>query len=191
MRLPVPGLFRRDGGSVDRMSPGLDPMGDPPALPAHWTWRAGPGVPGAVAIVDIDGVLADASHRQWHLDGPVRDWGGFFAAATGDALLAHHAELVRCLDEQLQVVLLTARPFRLRGLTLDWIERHELRWDLLALRGPTQDMTHSVRFKRDALALLRSFGFSPSFALEDDPRIVEMYAAEALPCLYVHSGYYG
>ena len=52
-------------------------------------------------------------------------------------------------------------------------------------------MTHSVQFKREALALLRSFGFSPAFALEDDPRIVEMYAAEALPCLYVHSGYYG
>ena len=166
-------------------------MSDRPSLPAHWTWRAGSQVPGAAAIVDIDGVLSDASHRQWHLDGPVRDWDGFFAAAAGDALLAHHAELVRCLDERLQVVLLTARPFRLRQLTLKWLEGHELRWDLLALRGPAEDMTHSVRFKHTALALLRSFGFEPSFALEDDPRIVEMYAAAALPCLYVHSGYYG
>ena len=165
-------------------------MSSRPSLPAHWTWRDGPKQPQEAAIVDIDGVLADASHRQWHLDGPVRDWVGFFAAAGGDALLAHHADLVRCLDAQLQVVLLTARPFRLRALTLEWIEHHGLRWDLLALRGPAQDMTHSVRFKRDSLALLRSFGFTPSFALEDDPRIVEMYAAEALPCLYVHSGYY-
>ena len=165
-------------------------MSSRPSLPAHWTWRGGPKQPQEAAIVDIDGVLADASHRQWHLDGPVRDWVGFFAAAGGDALLGDHAELVRCLDADLQVVLLTARPFRLRALTLEWIEHHGLRWDLLALRGPAQDMTHSVRFKRDSLALLRSFGFTPSFALEDDPRIVEMYAAEALPCLYVHSGYY-
>ena len=141
--------------------------------------------------MDIDGVLSDASHRQWHLDGPVRDWHSFFAAAAGDALLGDHAELVRCLGADLQVVLLTARPFRLRELTLDWIRRHGLRWDLLALRGPAQDMVHSVRFKRRALGLLRSFGFAPAFAVEDDPRIVEMYAAESLPCLYVHSGYYG
>lgn len=166
-------------------------MGDRPALPDHWTWRDGPQDPGAAAIVDVDGVLSDASHRQWHLDGPVRDWRGFFAAAAADSLLAHHAEMVRCLDPGLQVVLLTARPFRLRGLTLEWIRRHGLRWDLLALRGPTQDMTHSVRFKRQALAQLRSFGFAPVFALEDDPRIVEMYAGESLPCVYVHSGYYG
>ena len=169
-----------------------DPMlRDGSRLPDHWTWRTGPQAPGAAAIVDIDGVLSDASHRQWHLDGPVRDWNGFFAAAVGDHLLTRHAELVRGLDEGLQVVLLTARPFRLRQLTLDWIERHGLRWDLLALRGPAQDMVHSVRFKRQALALLRSFGFAPAFAVEDDPRIVEMYAAESLPCLYVHSGYYG
>ena len=140
--------------------------------------------------MDIDGVLADAAHRQWHLDGAVRDWDGFFAAAAGDDLLAGHAELVSGLDEHLQVVLLTARPFRLRQLTLDWIERHGMRWDLLALRGPAQNRTHSVRFKRQALALLRSFGFVPAFAIEDDPRIVEMYASESLPCVYVHSGYY-
>lgn len=166
-------------------------MNDRPSLPEHWTWRSGPQAPGEAAIVDIDGVLSDASHRQWHLDGPVRDWHGFFAAAAGDALLGDHAELVRCLGSDLQVVLLTARPFRLRRLTLDWIQRHGLRWDLLALRGPAQDMVHSVRFKRQALGLLRSFGFAPAFAVEDDPRIVEMYAAESLPCLYVHSGYYG
>lgn len=141
--------------------------------------------------MDIDGVLADAAHRQWHLDGPTRDWVGFFEAASGDALLAHHAELVRCLDPGLQVVLLTARPFGLRELTLAWIEEHGLRWDLLALRGPSQNMMHSVRFKRQALAMLRAYGFTPVFALEDDPRIVEMYAGESLPCVYVHSGYYG
>ncbi len=140
--------------------------------------------------MDIDGVLADAAHRQWHLDGPRRDWVRFFDDASDDALLQHHAELVRHLDPGLQVVLLTARPFRLRQLTLEWVCQHGLRWDLLALRGPTQDWTYSVDFKRQSLGVLRSFGFKPMFALEDDPRIVEMYAGEDLPCVYVHSGYY-
>ena len=160
-------------------------------LPAHWTWRVAPQTPGPAAIVDIDGVLADANHRQWHLDGTVRDWDGFFGAAVHDSLLADHAEMVHRLDVHLQVVLLTARPFRLREVTLEWLALHGVRWDLLALRGPAQDMTHSVSFKRGALALLRSSGFAPAFALEDDPRIVEMYASEALPCVYIHSGYYG
>ena len=37
---------------------------------------------------------------------------------------------------------------------------------------------------------LRSAGFDLRLAFEDDRRNVEMFRAEAIPCLYVHSGYY-
>lgn len=52
--------------------------------PAYWWWRDGPVPPGDCVIVDIDGVLADAAHRQHHLDGPWRDWDSFFADMGDD-----------------------------------------------------------------------------------------------------------
>ena len=44
------------------------------SLPEHWTWREQPLVPGAAVVVDIDGVLSDASRRQHYLESPRRDW---------------------------------------------------------------------------------------------------------------------
>ena len=71
------------------------------ALARHATvrWNGAARPPGAVAIVDIDGVLADTSARQQLLERPGggRDWDAFFAAAGDDlrapvavALLTRH-----------------------------------------------------------------------------------------------------
>ncbi len=159
-------------------------------LPRHWVWRGEPQPPGEAVLVDVDGVLADAAGRQWYLDDSRRDWLGFFAAAGEDPLLQAQAELVRRLESTLQVVLLTARPFSSRESTLSWLESRNVRWDLLALRGPRETVVQAPAWKRMSLIKLREFGFKFLFALEDDPRIVKMYYDEDLPCVYIHSGYY-
>ena len=37
-------------------------------VPEHWTWRDGPVDPGPAVVVDIDGVLSDASTRQHYIE---------------------------------------------------------------------------------------------------------------------------
>ena len=37
-----------------------------------------------VAVIDIDGVLADVGHRLHHIQGRPKDWAAFFAAAGDD-----------------------------------------------------------------------------------------------------------
>ena len=37
---------------------------------------------------------------------------------------------------------------------------------------------------------LRRYGFELRLAIEDDRRNVEMFRAEGVPCIYMHSGYY-
>ena len=159
-------------------------------LPDHWTWREEPLRPHEAVIVDVDGVLADASARQWHIDRRRPDWNGFFAGVADDLLLEEHSRLVRSLEQNIQVVLLTARPFTSREATLNWLERNDVRWDLLALRGPADVGVRALGWKRDSLHTLRRFGFRFLFALDDDPRIASMYWDEDLPCVYIHSGYY-
>ena len=52
------------------------------------------------------------------------------------------------------------------------------------------DYTASRWFKQDAVMALRDLGFDLRLAFEDDRRNVEMFHAESIPCIYIHSGYY-
>lgn len=155
--------------------PGPTPAGDPDPLPA--------------VLFDLDGVLADATLRQHHLEGRRRDWDAFFDAVGDDDLIHDVARLLGLLDPGLVVVLLTGRPARVHPQTLGWLGRHDLRWDLLVMRD-YGDYSAAREFKRRSVGELRAVGFDPQLAFEDDRRNVEMLRDEGVPCIYIHSGYY-
>jgi len=86
-------------------------------------------------------------------------------------------------------VLLTARPIRVQRQTLAWLARMDLRWDLLIMRD-FGDYDASRDFKQRTTTELRAFGFDLRLAFEDDRRNYDMFHAEGVPCVYIHSGYY-
>lgn len=155
----------------------------------NWRWRAGPVEPGRAVVFDMDGVLSDAVNRQHFLESPRRDWRAFFDACGDDPLIEEVARLTELLDPELVLVLLTARPVRVRPQTLAWLERYGLRWDLLVMRD-AGDYGSAPEFKQDTVHELRSRGFDLRLAFEDDRRNVDMFHAEGVPCIYIHSGYY-
>jgi phosphoglycolate phosphatase-like HAD superfamily hydrolase len=157
--------------------------------PANWKWRAEPVEPGDAVVFDIDGVLSDAGTRQHFIEGGRRDWDAFFEACGEDPLLDDVAALLDLLDPSLQIVLLTGRPLRVQPQTVAWLKRYELRWDLLIMRD-YGDYSRAREFKRDTVDDLRQFGFELKLAFEDDRRNLEMFRAEGVPCVYIHSGYY-
>lgn len=142
-------------------------------------------------VFDIDGVLSDAASRQHFIDGAGgrRDWRAFFDACGEDPLIGEVARLVQLLDSELRVVLLTGRPLRVQPQTLAWLERYQLRWDLLVMRD-LGDYSFAREFKQEAVSELRVYGFDLRLAFEDDRRNREMFHAEGVPCIYIHSGYY-
>jgi hypothetical protein len=160
-------------------------------MQATASWRTEPRAPGRAVLVDIDGVISDASQRQHFLKNPEgrRDWRGFFGACGADRPLTAVPALLRLLDPELLVVLLSARPAFVFDTTVDWLHRHEIRWDLLVLRADDQHL-HAAEFKRGVVRELRSTGFDIELAFDDDEQIVAMYRDESLHALYVHSGYY-
>ena len=147
---------------------------------------------GPAVIVDIDGVISDASGRQHYLNNArgVRDWEGFFGAVADDPALADAARLLELLDRDLAVVLLSARPAWLLDVTVQWLGRQRMRWDLLVLRND-EEFTDAASFKQEALCDLQAVGYDVMLAFDDDRTIVEMYRAAGVPCIYIHSGYYG
>jgi hypothetical protein len=87
-----------------------------------------------IAVVDIDGVLADPSHRTRHLSSTPKDWDAFFAEVGGDGLLEHGRALLLELAAEHEVVLLSGRPESARADTEDWLARHEIAVSRVVLR---------------------------------------------------------
>lgn len=155
----------------------------------NWYWHDEPVPAGPAIVFDMDGVLSDASRRQHYLERPFRDWEAFFDACGDDELIDEVARLLDLLDDDLHIVLLTARPIRVQPQTLGWLKRYGLRWDLLIMRD-YGDYMASREFKRLTAGELRAYGFDLRLAFEDDRRNVDMFHGEGIPCVYIHSGYY-
>jgi phosphoglycolate phosphatase-like HAD superfamily hydrolase len=157
--------------------------------PDNWRWRAGPVDPGPAVVFDLDGVLSDAASRQHFIEQGRRNWNAFFEACGDDPLIDDVARLLELLDHDLGIILLTGRPVRVQPQTLAWLQRYDLRWDLLIMRD-YGDYAAAREFKQDTVHDLRAHGFDLQLAFEDDRRNLEMFRAEGVPCVYIHSGYY-
>ncbi len=157
--------------------------------PPNWRFRVGPLSPGPAVVFDIDGVLSDAAGRQHFIERGWQDWDAFFDACGEDPLVTEVARLLELLDPALRIVLLTGRPLRVRPQTLAWLQRYQLRWDLLVMRDRGEYARAAV-FKRAAVEDLRRIGLDLRLAFEDDPRNRDMFHRAGVPCIYIHSGYY-
>ena len=124
-----------------------------------------------VAVVDIDGVLADVRHRLHHVTERPKDWRAFFAGAGDDGLLAEGAHATRQLAEVYEVVYLSGRPERLRAVTEAWFARHDLPPGRLVLRPPDDYRPASVwKVERlEELAETRTV----AVLVDDDPRVLD------------------
>ena len=65
---------------------------------------------GSVLVVDIDGVIADASAHQHFLNSESQKWEEFFEASLNSRVLREGKELVKGLSELIPIFLMTARP---------------------------------------------------------------------------------
>lgn len=160
-------------------------------------------------IFDVDGTLADASHRLHFIrqkDGPP-DWDAFLSdeQVAGDkpiepvwrALLAH-------IQAGQQIIFITGRPERQRRLTWGWLrdrscpirELAHLRWASGLAPRPEMfmradgDHRPSEVVKRDLLYEARMEGLNPTLAYEDRAKDTFMWRSEGLICCQVAEGNY-
>ncbi len=158
----------------------------------NWISTTGRALGGPTAVLDLDGVISDASHRQHFLasEHPTsKDFSDFFHACVNDPVLPAGRALAEALAEQLCVVILTARIYAIRDQTVDWLARHSIRHDWLILRA-ANDHGPSSEWKQSQLNRLTSEGADIQLAADDDPRNVSMMRGLELPALYIASGYY-
>jgi hypothetical protein len=123
-----------------------------------------------IAVVDIDGVLADATHRQHHLQGRPKDWDAFFAAVGEDPPIPRGIARLGELSLEHDVVLLSGRPERTRADTENWLARHGIEVSGLVLRSDA-DHRPAADLKADLIARIAA-PTGIAVVVDDDATVV-------------------
>lgn len=141
-----------------------------------------------LAVIDIDGVVADVRHRLHHVEAPPKDWDAFFGAAKDDPVLEVGLETVRRLAEVFEIVYLSGRPERCRQDTLDWFAEHDLPSGELLLRR-RGDYRPARVTKVETLDSL-SARAPVAVLVDDDPLVCDAARAagyDVLPADWMHA----
>lgn len=139
-----------------------------------------------ILLVDIDGTLADNSHRQGFLQSTKKDWDSFYdpELMAKDAPIEVAMEVVPRLiaKPDLHFAFLTGRPERTRSVTMAWIARHigciatipSSNEGPHLLMRPDGDHRRADVYKEEWILFLKKRG-KPIVFIDDDERNTEMY----------------
>ena len=89
--------------------------------PDNWISNTGRPIGGPTVVLDLDGVISDATHRQHYLAAEAskdKDWTGFFHACVDDSVIAHGRALAASVSPAVCLVILTARIDDIRDATI-------------------------------------------------------------------------
>lgn len=149
-------------------------------------------------LFDIDGTLADLSHRLHYIQGETKDWDAFFAACGSDRPIDHICDLAFTLNSSAnQIVFVSGRSDAVREQTLCWLETQGLRtngdnWfreyrpQLYMRKAGDRRPDHVV--KLELLAQIKADGWEPIMAFDDRNQVVDMWRANGVPCAQVAPG---
>jgi len=143
-------------------------------------------------IFDIDGTLADCTHRLHHIIGDKKDWDAFDAEGQKDAPIGTIIEICNALyDKGWDIMLLTGRNERVRVCTEKWLATYGVQYDRLLMRGLGDRREDTIVKKEllDAFLLEEDLGPKQIESIfEDRQRLVDMFRAEGYHVCQVAKG---
>jgi len=136
----------------------------------------------AAVIFDVDGTLADCSHRLHFVQRPKKDWERFFAACAEDLPRQQIVRLAQELAKNNAILIASGRPERLRKVTEAWLVQYDVPYEKIYLRGDA-DRRADGTVKSEMLKLMRNHGFEPWLVIDDRETAVEGWRSLGLMCL--------
>ena len=145
-----------------------------------------------IAVIDIDGTIANIHHRLHYIQGEEKDWDNFFASCTDDEPIKNMICLVQNLSEHYRIVFCTGRSAVIAFETRKWLDRNfsfDLKYDLLMRRigDKRKDTEVKVDELRHYLDLNNAHG-GVAFILEDRTQMVKRWRELGYRCLQVDDG---
>ena len=132
-----------------------------------------------LAVIDIDGVVADVRHRLHLVERRPKRWDEFFRAADDDPPLPEGLAVVRELAADHDILWLTGRPERTRRATETWLAAQGFEPEPLVMRRD-RDHRPSRMAKLDELRRLRRTR-EVAIVVDDDPEVVATLRAAGFP----------
>jgi predicted kinase/phosphoglycolate phosphatase-like HAD superfamily hydrolase len=133
-------------------------------------------------LFDIDGTLADATHRLHHVTREPKNYDAFFAAVGDDPVIEPVRELAQALDKQgYKLILVSGRSDKVRDLTEEWLARHEVPNHELHMRVDG-DYRPDYVVKAEILDGIQADGNEVAFVVDDRPSVVAMWRERGLTC---------
>lgn len=142
-------------------------------------------------IFDIDGTLADCSHRLHWIQSKPKNWNAFFAGMALDAPIEPTITIAQSLfNSDNNLIFCTGRPISHYGITQAWLEKHVGDWTLacpLYMR-PSGDHRPDYEIKALLAAKMLADGLNPKVAFEDRQQVVDMWRRSGIICYQVGNG---
>lgn len=145
-------------------------------------------------IFDIDGTLADLTHRREHVQQRPKRWDKFFESLHLDTPIQNVVDLCQHFldDASVRVVFCTGRGEEYRAVTEKWLEDHVTQGsvvvsDVLFMR-PARDHRPDDVIKQEMLDRLRAEGHDIWFVVDDRQRVVDMWRKNGITVLQCAPG---
>lgn len=143
-----------------------------------------------IVICDLDGTLADCTHRLQCLQQEPKDWQGFFSGIAGDTVRADVRDMVKTYaGEGYEIFLVSGRPDNYKEQTIRWLCRHcpDLTCRALFMRRAGDHRPDTV-VKEEIL--MRHFPDLAwiSYVIDDRPVVIRMWKTHGLEVIDVGKG---
>jgi phosphoglycolate phosphatase-like HAD superfamily hydrolase len=138
-------------------------------------------------LFDIDGTIADCSHRIHLIMEMPKRWDEFFALCEDDSPIEHMCDLARLLVCETPIVYVSGRSDQCREQTEDWLKKNDLWFGALYMRKEGDHRDDDI-IKLELLDQLRADGFEPIMAFDDRNRVVAAWRSAGIPCAQVAPG---
>lgn len=138
-------------------------------------------------ICDIDGTLADVSHRLHYVRQEPKNWQAFFEASFKDPIRQDVADMldVHALGSDREIIFVTGRPERYRKLTEGWVS-----WVPYTTLFMRRDGDHrpDAMVKEEILKTYFPDTSSIVEVIDDRPSVIAMWRSHGLKVVDVGNG---
>lgn len=141
-------------------------------------------------IVDLDGTIANCSHRLGFIKTKPKNWNAFLKGIPNDSVYFDVVDTVLALSryKNYPIFLVTGRPTSTREITEKWLfdEIYKCKFYQKLLMRKENDYRPDYVVKLDILNQLRDEGYNPVVVFEDKDSCVKMYREEGLRVFQVN-----
>lgn len=139
-------------------------------------------------IFDIDGTIADLTHRRHFVASKPKNWPAFAAAIMEDTPIEPIIDILRMYHARGDAIILcSGRESTSRDETIDWLAKHDIPFNNLYMR-PAKDYRADDIVKMELLDEILADGYSPYMVYDDRTRVVNAWRQRGLICAQVAPG---